>query len=386
MNEAALVDRIYEAAILPDLWPDVLESLSEYSQAEGGVLYVVTPRRSTDGTMSLAPIPRWTSSHRARPYVEAFIRDGWLHGNVRAERAVRLAHSGFVTDQDLFTAKEIETDAFYNWARKQGVGWHSGLTIQAPSGDVVVFNFERRYIVGPMDASTVAGLDIFKADLARASLMSSRLNMERVQTTVSALSLLGLPAAVISNSSTIIAANEPFQRYMPSHFVEKAFGKFNLTDLRADRLLRVALTEVDNPDAINKGRSVKSIPIKVRGSDEALVLHAIPVRLSARDVFSGASMVLVVTPVGPREMPSASLVQGLFDLTAAEARVARLIGGGESVKQIAATTKVSAGTLRSQLKSIFLKTGVSRQAELVALLSSTVLPTAGGQLPLDGTR
>jgi DNA-binding CsgD family transcriptional regulator len=56
-----------------------------------------------------------------------------------------------------------------------------------------------------------------------------------------------------------------------------------------------------------------------------------------------------------------------FGLTPAEVRVAlHLIDGGD-VASCARDAKLSPGTVRSQLKSVFAKTGVNRQAELVLL-------------------
>ena len=57
-----------------------------------------------------------------------------------------------------------------------------------------------------------------------------------------------------------------------------------------------------------------------------------------------------------------------FHLTPAERRVAVLVCEGRTVGEIAATARVSAGTVRNHLKSVFAKTGVRRQAELVVRL------------------
>ena len=62
------------------------------------------------------------------------------------------------------------------------------------------------------------------------------------------------------------------------------------------------------------------------------------------------------------------------DLTAAEARVARAIAQCRTVEQIAAEAGTSPQTVRSQLKGVMAKTGVSRQAELVGLLAGAALP------------
>ena len=53
-----------------------------------------------------------------------------------------------------------------------------------------------------------------------------------------------------------------------------------------------------------------------------------------------------------------------YDLTPAETRVAIHLADGGSVAGYAAAFGVSAGTVRSQLKSIFAKTGINRQSAL----------------------
>ena len=61
------------------------------------------------------------------------------------------------------------------------------------------------------------------------------------------------------------------------------------------------------------------------------------------------------------------LLMERFRLTPAEARVAlHLIDGGD-IASCAEAAGVSPGTVRTQLKSIFAKTGVNRQAALVRL-------------------
>ena len=54
----------------------------------------------------------------------------------------------------------------------------------------------------------------------------------------------------------------------------------------------------------------------------------------------------------------------LFGLTQAEARVALQIGAGKSVNEIAEASGVKVGTIRSQVISIFAKTGLNRQQDV----------------------
>ena len=68
-------------------------------------------------------------------------------------------------------------------------------------------------------------------------------------------------------------------------------------------------------------------------------------------------------------LPDADIISALFDLTPAEARVARGIGQGNSVKDMALQLKVSNETVRTQLKRALAKTSTSRQGELISLLT-----------------
>ncbi len=64
-----------------------------------------------------------------------------------------------------------------------------------------------------------------------------------------------------------------------------------------------------------------------------------------------------------------NILQRAYGLTPAEARLALALFEGRSLGEFAEGNRVSRETVRSQMKSIFLKTGTRRQAELVSLLA-----------------
>jgi DNA-binding CsgD family transcriptional regulator len=68
-----------------------------------------------------------------------------------------------------------------------------------------------------------------------------------------------------------------------------------------------------------------------------------------------------------REAARRARLIGAYKLTPAEARVAIHIIDGGDIAGYARDFGVSPGTARSQLKSVFAKTGVSRQSALVKL-------------------
>ena len=81
----------------------------------------------------------------------------------------------------------------------------------------------------------------------------------------------------------------------------------------------------------------------------------------------GEPMVLIAIPRDPDEQYVAWRLRQLYRLTPAESRVAAALAMGKTMEAIAADHGVTEATLRSQLKSIFGKTGTSRQLELVRL-------------------
>ena len=105
-----------------------------------------------------------------------------------------------------------------------------------------------------------------------------------------------------------------------------------------------------------------------------MVAHVIPIRLSARDVFVRCAAVLAMTPVTAPQAPPIELVQSLFDLTPAEARVARSLASGKSVEAIASDGGVSLNTVRTHVRGVLDKTGCNRQVEVVALLAGIAQP------------
>jgi DNA-binding CsgD family transcriptional regulator len=68
-------------------------------------------------------------------------------------------------------------------------------------------------------------------------------------------------------------------------------------------------------------------------------------------------------------IPSEERLRSLFDLTAAEARLAQRLACGDSVEEVARDLSIKMTTARTQLAAIFAKTETRRQARLVAILA-----------------
>lgn len=69
---------------------------------------------------------------------------------------------------------------------------------------------------------------------------------------------------------------------------------------------------------------------------------------------------------------NARALRELFDLTPTEAAISACVANGLSVRESAARLGIASNTVRTHLRSIFAKTGVSRQSQLVHLVHTSV--------------
>ena len=352
---ASVVDDIYEAAFVPEKWPALLDQVSGMTGSIGGALLATGGRHP----------PRWAASEVIAPALRAYTSSEAWKENKRPQQVLSIRSGGFSRDIDLWTPEELERYRISDERSQHGLGWQLGSVIPMSSGETVIFTFDRRFDDGPHDVSMRNAADSLRPHLARAGLLAARLGLERARTMVATLAAIGLPAAVLARSGRVVAANELLQR-MTSLFFEAAHGALAVTAPAAHALLQRAIVEYDRRDA-----SVRSIPVPANDDRGAAVIHLLPVRGAAHDLFIGAEILIVATSVGANSAsPSLSLLHGLFDLSPAEARLAAALAAGDPLKVIAANQGIQFSTARFYLDAVFRKTGTHQQSQLVALLKS----------------
>jgi DNA-binding CsgD family transcriptional regulator len=297
--------------------------------------------------------------------MQAFVAGDLYTRTSRPARALASGHAGFLRDYDVFTDEELAADPIYRdllWPA--GLGWCAATAIRLPTGDELFLCVEREHARGPVEATAIEQLDALRPHLARSALMAARLQLERVRAASAMLASIGLPALVFDRAGRVLVANELLER--PSdHVVHwRAQDRFALKDSKADALLRRAMETLQADGA----GSNRSFPVRGPDAQVALIAHVVPIRRSARDLFSQSVGVLILMPAKTPQAPSVELVQSLFDLTAAEARVARSLTMGQTVDEIASEKGVSSHTVRTQVRGVLEKTGSRRQADVIALL------------------
>jgi DNA-binding CsgD family transcriptional regulator len=143
-----------------------------------------------------------------------------------------------------------------------------------------------------------------------------------------------------------------------------AFGRLAIADARAHRLFQEAL-DPTSP-------TIRSIPVVEAEGRQACVLHVLPLRRNAHDIFSGGDTLVAVTTLRtPSLAPSPAVLESLFDFTQSEVSFATALTEGLTVSEAARKCGLTVSSGRTYLARTFAKTGTHRQAELITLLTST---------------
>jgi DNA-binding CsgD family transcriptional regulator len=199
---------------------------------------------------------------------------------------------------------------------------------------------------------------------------SDQVAHDAARAAVGMLELVGLPAAVIGPTGRWTAINPRFERLIPNR-ASKRRGHLRLVSSTADALLCDSLARLAHE---RDWEDVHAIPVPAADTRPPIILHVIPVRGPATDLLPGAVAIVIAAPVVSRDIPSVAVLQGLFNMTPAEARVTRAVAQRRTIVETARGLELSQETVRSQLKAALAKTGFTRKLDLAVMLTSACLP------------
>lgn len=137
----------------------------------------------------------------------------------------------------------------------------------------------------------------------------------------------------------------------------------------------MALVQFHTEAPVSERNDRRSIKLKIKESGEVAVMTLIAMRPEATNGAFGSAPLALATIYEPGRIaePDPFLLAATFNLTPAEARVAARLCAGDALKHIAKENKLSLNTVRTQLRSVFEKTGTNRQADLVRLLITAAM-------------
>jgi len=352
---ATIVNMLNAAALDPSRWDAALEGLAKHTRSFGVVVF---PLRG-----SLPYLPATRSMGEA---FETYVRDGWVSKDERIiYGANRVIQRGLVTDRDIRSEDDIRRSAFYQeFVARLGLKGYAAVRIG--SGDQVwSLTLHRSHQQGHFEEAELQSLRPLSTQLDGVAQIASTLGLAHGAAALTAFDVAGKAALLLGRTGEVVRANHRAERLLDEDVrIEKRrliSSDREATD-RFDLSIKRLLWSGDS-----SGVPPVSFP---RTGRSAVLVYLIRSFQLAETPLSAYHAIAVLADPDDRLLPTTQTLQKNFGLTPAEARLALSLQSGKDLQSAAASLGVSAETVRKQVKSIFAKTGVKRQVDLVALISN----------------
>lgn len=360
-----VVSEIYATSAKPLLWPQALAGIASLFDDIGALL--VYSRE--DGTVGTIVSPGLDAAQRE-------YEQRWWSQDIRFQRSGQqgfLLPGNTITDRHVATEDEISSHPFYvEFLRPHGLGWLAGTAIAPTRAGGGALSVQRRHHKAPYSDEELELLERLGRHVEAAlrlgmQFLDARLGLEGLGR---ALSAARLGVVLVDEKATVLLANDAAKAILGVGLAQVG-GRLTARDPRARSALAAAIAAVTGGAGFGDPR-----PVVVRERERTLALHVLPVprgdNLIEQSLSAARAMVLVSSSVAS-DPPDPAVVRDMLSLTLGEARIGALVGWGIPPRRAAEQLGIGEETVRTVLKRIFAKAGVSRQSELVALLHRLLL-------------
>lgn len=313
------------------------------------------------------------------PSLDAAQRDyerHWWSHDIRFQRSGQqgfLLPGNTITDRHVVSDEEIRSHPFYvEFLRPHGLGWLAGTAIAPSRSGGGALSVQRSHIKPPYGDEELVLLE----RIGRHAEAALRLGMQFLDVRLGleglgkALSAASLGVFVVDAKATVLVSNDAAKAALGTE-LHLVGARLSTRDPHCRTLLVEAIRS-----AAGAVGAVDPRTIVVRERERTLALHILPVprgeHLIEQSLGTARAMVLVSSS-GASEPPDPAVVRDILSLTLGEARIGALVGWGVTPRRAAEQLGIGEETVRSVLKRVFAKAGVSRQSELVALLHRLLL-------------
>jgi len=357
----AIVERFRAAAMGMIDWSDALTAMTSVTRARVGQLAALDDR----GNLMFSMVVGCSDDEQAA-YFAAGGPDPAINPRTRALTMARPLRC--ITDNDFITQPMRERSAIYTGLfRESDVPICAMVRLETADDSCAALGMHRsasRGLVEPDEFRFIDALAPAISAVVKASMtLGSSLNRTSL---VTAESLSGA-AVLLGESMTIVAVSPDAERFLRrGDPLTMRRGRLFAACRHAMAKLERAFACVTADSADWQGAVPLTFPDGGRSPPLTADLCPLPRRTSGP--LSGARALLVLRlPRGSTE-PGDTRLMAVFGLTPSEAEIARLLVTGVPLAGIATRRRTSLATVRSQLKSIFGKTGCNRQVDLSILM------------------
>ena len=362
-----LVRQLYAGVIETPPWQGFLQELKRETASMATVIMLSPPGSSAVNLLSAVG---------GQPEVNSAYRDQLF----ALDPFVNISDGLVTTLHEFFGAQQVERSDYYNHFMRDswGVGFVLFADVRTAAGYTACLRLCRGVDAEDFGAEAHRLVEMLVPHLRQAVQIFDRVHHLQVEETElsGALDRLGVASFLLDAQQRVAQPNRTAEALLASgKGLAVRNGRLTLASEEAQRqldgILARARSSTGSPDAAPAG-----LPevVVIRGAPGTPSLAAV-VRIlcSPADLRSDHAPLVAVYMSTPeqRSVVSPTLVRQLLGVTQAEAELAARLARGDTVDTAARELGVTRATARTQLYSIFRKTGLHRQSDLVSVIART---------------
>lgn len=363
-----IVPEIYEATIDPSHWDYVVTMIAKLTRSKSACLYYKNKEMNIASTIAHYGLPaggRSSLGEQCDSIDDIFCaKNSGASENTTCTQFFPGSNGVMKSDSELYL----------EWMKPNGIYHVGGAQVVDNDSHKAGIAILRDEEAGIWSEGELRVVDEILPHLARALNIHSEFTHLRLKQ--DAL-LMGLDRLVIGlilydRSARPVYINPTAKAIIEQHpALRLVDGDLFLTNPEDEKKLRKTIVDTVEIDPDDSWRQSVAIGITHPDAEAPLPLLVTPMHanLITSDLdYEGAKVAVFLSDPNLEQPISIESLISVYNLTPSEAQVSIGLANGHSIDQIATSSNHSAHTIRSQLKSVFRKTGVSRQSELIKLL------------------
>ncbi len=355
---AALGSEFLSAAVEPARWLGALGSLAETTGSNHAQLIGIGPDYATDFN--------WISSLTAGQ--EAAFARGDLHlpaQNFRVAArgqlpvptgAPTLIHEGHYED----ARRTLTSDDYLDLCRDWQIWNGAQIDVRADEGGLIglaLLRSDRNGVTRDADRALLAAM---RAPIAAAIDLQVALEHQGHKMVAGSFETMSAACFVLDRRRRVRARTPATEPLLRNGVVRVVDGQLRLGDRARGAALDVALS------AIEDGALSRRVVVQAVGRRIICQVKRLPAQAFA--LGFAPYVVVIVRHVGERPPLDIDLLRDTFGFTPVEAEIAAALAAGASRAEIGARRNIGAETLRSHMRALYAKMGVSKETQAIHLL------------------
>ncbi|MEW6645255.1 MAG: helix-turn-helix transcriptional regulator [Pseudomonadota bacterium] len=254
--------------------------------------------------------------------------------------------------------------------------WLSLCVAETAADDAATYTlwaFRERHLE-KFDADETATAGILAAQISRNLEMAKRMDNSEVERALysDVLHKLNVGVVIVDASGKVTNASAVAHKFFSNRDgLQLQGGKLRAVNNAEDRELRAAIKAASQRTPGGEAGPSRGLSLTKHSGARTLGVMIRPLTSGSQ---SASAVAIYIRDCDLAPEVESEFVRQIFDLTPAEAAVTRRLTAGLSLEDAATSLDISRNTARAHLRSIFSKSGITRQTELVRLvLNSAVI-------------